>query len=78
MNLTSTAATFAAIVGVPSIEQPSMLRVSPGNPDVSYLVHKIEGAPDIVGAQMPMGGAPLDPSLIANVRAWITEGAQNN
>ncbi|WP_161966144.1 CHRD domain-containing protein [Steroidobacter cummioxidans] len=78
MDLTSTAATFAAIAGVPSIENPSLLRVSPGNPDASYLVHKIEGASDIIGSQMPMAGAPLDPSLIANVRAWITEGAQNN
>jgi hypothetical protein len=78
MNLTSAAATFAALVGVASTEQPSVLRVSAGNPDASYLVHKIEGAADITGSRMPLGGAPLDPALIANVRAWITEGAQNN
>ena len=35
-------------------------------------------APSMVGSQMPLGGAPLDPALLANVRAWITEGAQNN
>lgn len=78
MNLTSASATFAAIVGVASTEQPSVLRVSAGNPDASYLVRKIEGAAGITGGRMPLGGAPLDPALIANVRAWITAGAQNN
>jgi len=78
MDLTSSAATFAAIVGVASTEVPSLLRVNPGNPDASYLVHKVEGAPDIVGSRMPLGGAPLDPTSIANIRAWISAGAQNN
>lgn len=78
MNLSTAAATFAAIVGVASTEQPSVLRVSAGNPDASYLVRKIEGAAGITGGRMPLGGAPLDPVLIANVRAWITAGAQNN
>jgi mono/diheme cytochrome c family protein len=78
MNLTSASASFAALVGVASTEQPSVLRVSAGNPDASYLVRKIEGAAGITGGRMPLGGAPLDPALIANVRTWITEGAQNN
>ena len=78
MNLSNTAATFAAIVGVASTEQPSVQRVNAGNPDNSYLVRKIEGTPGISGGRMPLGGAPLDPTLIANVRAWITAGAQNN
>jgi hypothetical protein len=78
MNLSSASATFAAIVGVASTEQPTVLRVSANNPDASYLVRKIEGAAGITGGRMPLGGAPLDPALIANVRAWITAGAQNN
>lgn len=78
MNLSNASATHAALVGVASAEQPSLLRVSPGDPDASYLVHKIEGAPTITGGRMPLGGAPLDPDLIANVRAWITAGAENN
>jgi hypothetical protein len=78
MNLSNAAATFAAIVGVASTEQPSVMRIAAGNPDASYLVHKIEGAADITGSRMPLGGAPLDPTLIANVRTWISEGAQNN
>jgi hypothetical protein len=78
MNLSSAAATYAAIVGVASTQQPSLQRVTAGNPDNSYLVRKIEGTPGISGSRMPLGGAPLDPTLIANVRAWITAGAQNN
>lgn len=78
MNLTTAAATHASLVGVASTQQPSLQRVNPGNPDNSYLVHKIEGRAGITGDRMPQGGAPLDPTLIANVRAWITAGAQNN
>lgn len=78
MNLSSASASFAALVGVASTEQPSLQRVNASNPDDSYLVRKIEGAPSISGSRMPLGGAPLDPALITNVRAWITAGAQNN
>jgi hypothetical protein len=78
MNLSNAAATFAAIVGVASTEQPTLQRVNPNHPDDSYLVDKIEGAAGISGSRMPQGGAPLDPTLIANVRAWIAAGAQNN
>lgn len=78
MNLSSTAATFAALVGVASTQQPAVQRVNAGNPNDSYLVRKLEGTAGITGARMPFGGAPLDPALIANVRAWITAGAQNN
>lgn len=78
MNLSNAAATHAALVGVASTEQPTVLRVSAGDPDASYLVRKLEGAPGITGSRMPLGAAPLDAALIANVRAWITAGAANN
>lgn len=78
MNLSSAADSFAALVGVASTQQPSLQRVNPGNPDDSYLVRKLEGAAGISGARMPLGGAPLDPALIADVRAWISAGAPNN
>lgn len=78
MNLSNAAASFAALVGVASTEQPALQRVNAGNADDSYLVRKLEGGPSITGARMPLGGAALDPALIANVRAWITAGAQNN
>ncbi len=78
MDLTTADASFASLVGmgVMSIEQPSLLRVNPGDPDMSYLIHKIEGtAPVPFNTRMPKGGAPLDAAVIANIRQWITNGA---
>jgi mono/diheme cytochrome c family protein len=78
MNLSNSAASHAALVGVASTEQPAVQRVSPGDPDASYLVRKLEGAPGITGERMPLGGAAISAELIADVRAWITAGAPNN
>jgi hypothetical protein len=44
---------YALLVGVPSTEQPNVLRVKAGDPDNSYIVQKLEGAPSISGARMP-------------------------
>ena len=63
----------AALIGVPS-NQASMLRVSPGDPDASYLVRKLEGSA-AVGARMPLGGPYLDQATIDVIRAWILAGA---
>lgn len=65
------------LVDVPSTEVPSLLRVKPGDPDNSYLVQKIEGAPGIEGSQMPLGETPLPAATIAAIRQWITDGAPN-
>lgn len=66
---------YGSIVGVPSRERPDLLRVDPGDPDASYLLMKIEGAPGIVGARMPLGRSPLSAAQIALVRSWIADGA---
>jgi uncharacterized protein (TIGR03118 family) len=70
--------TFASIVNVASIEQPSLKRIAPGDPDHSYLVQKIEGAAGITGQRMPLGGPFLAQSDIDLVRAWVAQGALNN
>ena len=75
MNLTSAGASFASLVGVASIEMPSLQRVAPNDPDNSYLIRKLEGGPNIGGARMPLGGAPLDQTTIDSIRLWITNGA---
>jgi hypothetical protein len=67
---------YALLVGVPSTEVPSLDRVKPGDPDDSYIVLKLEGAPGIVGVQMPFGGPYLPQSTIDVIRQWITDGAQ--
>lgn len=78
MNLTSAAATFAAIVSVASVQQPAVRRIAPNDPDASYLVRKIQGAAGITGSRMPLGGPFLDQATIDAVRAWVSAGAQNN
>jgi hypothetical protein len=66
------------LVGVPSTEVPSLLRVKPGDPDNSYIIQKLEGHA-AVGAQMPFGCPTSQPCLptttIAFIRQWITDGA---
>jgi hypothetical protein len=68
---------YALLVGVPSSEEPGLLRVQPGVPDGSYIVLKLEGSSAIVGAQMPFGGPPLPQSTIDVIRQWISDGAAN-
>jgi uncharacterized protein (TIGR03118 family) len=69
---------FASIVSVPSLEQGTLQRVKPGDPDNSYLIHKVEGRAGIGGSQMPLGGPFLDQPTIDQIRSWITSGAPNN
>jgi hypothetical protein len=68
-------ASYAMLVSAPSVEAPSLKRVTPGNPDASYLVHKIEGTAT-VGSRMPLGGPSLPMETIAVIRQWIVDGAQ--
>jgi len=75
--------TFANIVNVPSIEQPSLLRIKPNDAANSYLVQKILGAPGITGSRMPFGcGSATNPCLdqatIDLVKTWVSQGALNN
>ncbi len=67
---------FQNLVGVQSIENPSLNRIEPGMPDSSYLFLKITGN-NIVGAQMPFGRDPLPEREIEAIRKWIS-GAANN
>lgn len=65
---------YTNLVGVPSRQAGSVLRVAPGNPDASYLVRKLEGTAS-EGARMPLGGPPIPATTIAFVRQWIADGA---
>ena len=75
LNL-DTAVAYDQIVNVPSRQRPDLLRVNPGNSEASYLVHKIEGRPGIVGRPMPLSGPPfLSAGQILILRRWIDIGA---
>lgn len=66
---------YANLVGVPSVEMPSLQRVSPGNPLQSYLFIKLNCDTLPVGTQMPQGGAPLSLAQQAFFFDWIRVGA---
>jgi len=69
---------YMLLVGVASTEQPTVMRVAPGDPDSSYIIRKLEGASGISGERMPLGGPYLDQATIDVIRQWITAGAQKS
>jgi len=78
LNL-KTGVSIANLVNAGSTGKPGSVRVIPGNPSGSYLIQKLEGAPDIVGLRMPRNGPPfLTTEQIALIRQWIQNGAPNN
>ena len=79
MNLTSAANSYAALVGVASSQQATVMRVAANNAAGSYLVRKLESvAGTISGSRMPLGGPFLDQPTIDTVKSWINAGALNN
>jgi hypothetical protein len=62
---------YASVVGETSMEKPAMKRVDPGNPESSYLIHKIRGDEDIIGAQMPFSGDKLSEEDVEAIVAWV-------
>jgi hypothetical protein len=77
MNLDSAVA-YDQIVNVPSRERPDLMRIAPGNPDASYLLHKIEGRSGITGRRMPFNPPYLKDGQILILRRWIEIGAPRN
>jgi mono/diheme cytochrome c family protein len=72
---------YGKLVGVPSTESASELRVKAGAPDQSYLIAKLQGTQSQAGgsgAQMPFNGTPLSSAQIGLVQQWISDGAPNN
>jgi len=70
---------YAALVGVASRQKAGATLVVPGDPDGSYLIHKLEGRSDIVQLRMPRNGPPyLTSGQIAVIRRWIENGAPND
>jgi mono/diheme cytochrome c family protein len=69
---------YGLLVGHRSTENGSLDRVSPGNPEGSYLILKLRGDPSITGERMPLGGPYLTSDQIAGIAAWIRAGAPND
>ena len=76
LNFSPGADVYAQLVNVPSRQRPELMLVAPGDPERSYLVHKLEGRPGIIGLRMPRSGAPfLTEGQIRVIRRWIEIGA---
>lgn len=73
----STAGSYDSLVGVPA-RQKGLLRVAPGDPENSYLLHKLEGRADIIAGRMPLRGPYLSDGQIAIIRRWIELGARRD
>lgn len=78
MDLGSPSA-HAQLVNAASTFNAGAIRVVPGDPEKSYLIHKLEGRSGIVGLRMPRSGPPyLTEGQIRVIRRWIENGAPND
>lgn len=69
---------YALLVDRPALGA-SLDRVEPGDPERSYLIHKLRGDPTITGDRMPLDGPPyLTPEQIQGIAGWIRAGAPND
>jgi len=78
LDLSSASASYSGLVGVASSQCPATKRVESTQPDMSYLIWKLDGAgPCYTGSRMPRG-TPLAAADITLIRNWISAGAPNN
>ena len=68
---------YANLVNVASV-QVALNRVTPGDAENSYLIHKLDGRSGIVGDRMPTNGPFLTTAQIDVIEQWINDGARNN
>ena len=70
---------YGQLVNVASRNKPGAIRVIPGDPEGSYIIHKLQGFPDLVGQRMPRTGGPyLTSGQITIIKRWIELGAKND
>lgn len=62
------------LICVHAPRDPSQIRVIPGDPDNSLIIHKLEGT-QTLGDRMPQGGPYLPQATIDVIRQWIANGA---
>jgi hypothetical protein len=73
-----TGVAYTSLVGVGSTGKPGAMRVIPGDPENSYLIHKLEGRAGIVGTRMPRGNTLLTEGQVLVIKRWIALGARND
>jgi len=75
LDLSSAATSHAELVDVVS-ECAGKILVVPGDPDASYLLHKVGDGPEPCGTLMPQLLPPLTAGQIQLIRDWIEDGAE--
>lgn len=78
LNLSTEQASFDNLVNQASLQVGggAALRVTPGQPDNSYLIQKLENMQMVGGVMPPTGMLPQ--ADIDQIRLWITNGALRN
>lgn len=77
LKMTNATDSYMNLVGAQANEA-ALSRVEPGNPDASYMWHKIHGTQLDVGgsgSMMPLGAGMLPESTLNLIEQWILEGA---
>lgn len=72
---------YLDLVSQDALGAPGWQRVAPGDPDASYLMHKLWGSHRSVGgsgSRMPMHQPPLPKSVQEQFASWILAGAPDN
>jgi Carboxypeptidase regulatory-like domain len=72
---------YAALVGIRAVDDPTLYRVVAGDPGKSFLYLKVGGDPAVadipaIGSRMPLGGPPIAVSDRNLIRDWILGGAK--
>ena len=82
--------TIVDVAAVQDTLDPILDRIEPGDPEASFLIHKIQGTQTAVGGEgagarmpfsCPVPDPPrpcLTPEEIQLIRQWVVEGALNN
>ena len=68
---------YANLVNRPSTQISGLNRVTPFNPDDSYMYRKVTGR-NITGDRMPQASPVLTDAQIQLIRDWIRRGAPND
>ena len=69
---------FNRAVGQPSVQDPSLTIIVPGDSASSLLFLKISSNTPPVGIRMPQSAPPLSANEITLIQTWIDQGALNN
>jgi hypothetical protein len=75
LDLSSLDGIFATAVNRPALQNAAMLLIAEGNPDKSYILHKIDNAQAVGTAMPPPPSAALCEAKRSAIEGWIRAGA---